>query len=67
MLLAGLRRCEMQGLRFEYVQVADRRLAAAEGKRLPLPDRPGGEPGSPARSAATCTSSLRGRTRTGCW
>jgi site-specific recombinase XerD len=32
MLLAGLRRCEVLGLRFEDVQVADRRLAVAEGK-----------------------------------
>jgi integrase/recombinase XerD len=29
MLLAGLRRCEVLGLRFQDVQVADRRLAAA--------------------------------------
>ena len=32
MLLAGLRRCEVLGLRFEDVQVADRRLAIVEGK-----------------------------------
>src|SRR5260370_41081974 len=32
MLLAGLRRCEVLGLRFEDVQVADRRLAVMEGK-----------------------------------
>jgi site-specific recombinase XerC len=32
MLLAGLRRCEVLGLRFERVQVADRRLAVVEGK-----------------------------------
>ena len=32
MLLAGLRRCEVLGLRFEHVQVADRRLAVVEGK-----------------------------------
>ena len=32
MLLAGLRRCEVLGLRFEDVQVADRRLAVVEGK-----------------------------------
>jgi site-specific recombinase XerC len=32
MLLAGLRRCEVLGLRFEDVQVADRRLAVTEGK-----------------------------------
>jgi integrase/recombinase XerD len=32
MLLAGLRRCEVLGLRFEDVQVADRRLVVVEGK-----------------------------------
>jgi integrase len=32
MLLAGLRRCEALGLRFEHVHVADRRLAVVEGK-----------------------------------
>jgi integrase/recombinase XerD len=32
MLLAGLRRCEVLGLRLEDVQVADRRLAVVEGK-----------------------------------
>jgi integrase len=32
MLLAGLRRCEVLGLRFEDVLVADRRLVVAEGK-----------------------------------
>jgi site-specific recombinase XerD len=32
MLLAGLRRCEVLGLRFADVQVADRRLAVIEGK-----------------------------------
>src|ERR1700747_3074769 len=32
MLLAGLRRCEVLGLRFEDVQVADRRLAVGGGK-----------------------------------
>ncbi len=32
MLLAGLRRCEVLGLRFADVQVADRRLAIVEGK-----------------------------------
>ena len=32
MLLGGLRRCEVLGLRFEDVQVADRRLFVAEGK-----------------------------------
>ena len=32
MLLAGLRRREVLGLRFEDVQVADRRLAVVEGK-----------------------------------
>jgi site-specific recombinase XerD len=32
MLLAGLRRCEVLGLRFQDVQVADRRLAVVEGK-----------------------------------
>ena len=32
MLLAGLRRCEVLGLRFAVVQVADRRLAVTEGK-----------------------------------
>jgi len=32
MLLAGLRRCEVLGLRFEDVQIGGRRLAVAEGK-----------------------------------
>jgi integrase len=32
MLLAGLRRCEVLGLRLEHVQVADRRLVVVEGK-----------------------------------
>jgi integrase/recombinase XerD len=32
MLLAGLRRCEVLGLRFADVQVADRRLVIIEGK-----------------------------------
>jgi integrase/recombinase XerD len=32
MLLAGLRRCEVLGLRLEHVQVADRRLVVTEGK-----------------------------------
>ncbi len=32
MLLAGLRRCEVLGLRFADVQVADRRLVVVEGK-----------------------------------
>ena len=32
MLLAGLRRCEVLGLRFADVQVADRRLFIVEGK-----------------------------------
>jgi site-specific recombinase XerD len=32
MLLAGLRRCEVLGLRFGHVQIADRRLFVAEGK-----------------------------------
>jgi integrase/recombinase XerD len=32
MLLAGLRRCEVLGLRFADVQIADRRLAVVEGK-----------------------------------
>jgi len=32
MLLAGLRRCEVLGLRFQDVQVADRRLVVTKGK-----------------------------------
>jgi integrase/recombinase XerD len=32
MLLAGLRRCEVLGLRFEHVRVAGRRLVVVEGK-----------------------------------
>jgi site-specific recombinase XerD len=32
MLLAGLRRCEVLGLRFADMQVADRRLAVVAGK-----------------------------------
>jgi integrase len=44
MLLAGLRRCEVLGLRFADVQVADRRLAVVEGKGRPPPGGPGREP-----------------------
>ena len=46
MLLAGLRRCEVLGLRFTDVQVADRRLVVTEGKgghRRVVPAE-GGEP-----------------------
>ena len=32
MLLGGLRRCKLLGLRFQDVQVADRRLVVVEGK-----------------------------------
>ena len=51
MLLAGLRRCEVLGLRFEHVQVADRRLAVVEGKGghhrvVPAADRFFGELGA---------------------
>src|SRR5579864_3685891 len=44
MLLAGLRRCEVLGLRFCDVQVADRRLVVVEGKGRPSPGGPGREP-----------------------
>src|SRR5258708_32213029 len=40
MLLAGLRRCEVLGLRFADVQVADRRLGVVEGKGGPHPRVP---------------------------
>jgi integrase/recombinase XerD len=43
MLLAGLRRCEVLGLRFEDVQVADRRLVVVGGQGRPSPGGPGGE------------------------
>jgi site-specific recombinase XerD len=51
MLLAGLRRCEVLGLRFEDVQVADRRLVVVEGKGghhrvIPAANRFFGEPGA---------------------
>jgi site-specific recombinase XerD len=51
MLLAGLRRCEVLGLRFEHVQVADRRLVVVEGKGghhrvVPAADRFFGELGA---------------------
>jgi integrase/recombinase XerD len=51
MLLAGLRRCEVLGLRFEHVQVADRRLMVVEGKGghhrvVPAADRFFGELGA---------------------
>ena len=66
MLLAGLRRCEVLGLRFEDVQVADRRLAVVEGKgghRRVVP----AAAGSSGRSVITCMTSGRlRRPRTGC-
>jgi integrase len=37
MLLAGLRRCEVLGLRLADVQVADRRLAVVEGQTRAIP------------------------------
>ena len=51
MLLAGLRRREVPGLRFGHVQVADRRLAVVEGKGghhrvVPAADRFFEEPGA---------------------
>jgi hypothetical protein len=51
MLLAGLRRCEVPGLRSCDVQVADRRLAVAEGKGghhriVPAANRFFGAPGA---------------------
>ena len=66
MLLAGLRRCEVLGLRFADVQVADRRLVIVEGKgghhRVVRP-----RTGSSTRSARICmTSGPRRRARTGC-
>ncbi len=66
MLLAGLRRCEVLGLRFEDVQVADRRLAVVEARAaITWWSRP--RTGSSTRSAATClTSSRTRRARTGC-
>jgi integrase/recombinase XerD len=66
MLLAGLRRCEVLGLRFADVQVADRRLAVVEGKgghhRVVRP-----RTGSSARSAPTWMTSGQPRHRqSGC-
>jgi len=62
MLLAGLRRCEVLGLRFADVQVADRRLAVVEGKGghhriVPVANRswscsPPGPPPTSSTSAA---------------
>jgi integrase len=67
MLLARLRRCEVLGLRFEHVQVADRRLAVVEGEGRSSPGGSGGEPVLPACSARTCMlSGPLGRPRTGC-
>ena len=48
MPLAGLRRCEVLGLRFADVQVADRRLAVVEGKGGGWPDTK--PPGGPRRA-----------------
>jgi integrase/recombinase XerD len=42
-LLAGLRRCEVLGLRFEDVQLADRRLVVVEGKGRSSQGRAGRE------------------------
>jgi len=66
MLLAGLRRCEVLGLRVCDVQVADRRLVVVEGKgghrRVVLP-----RTGSSRLSAPTCTANAPRRlARTGC-
>src|SRR5215469_14794968 len=52
MLLAGLRRCEVLGLRFADVQVADRRLVIVEGKGGPHGPGVRGAEGAPARAAA---------------
>jgi len=60
MLLAGLRRCAVLGLRFADVQVADRRLVVAEGKGGHHRG-PGREPGSSKPSARNCAAS--GQTR----
>ena len=66
MLLAGLRRCEVLGLRFEDVQVADRRLVIVEGKgghqrMVPVANR------FFERSVTTCmTNGRRRHARTGC-
>lgn len=51
MLLARLRRCEVLGLRFEDVRVADRRLAVVGGKGGRQPGVRGAE-GAAARNAA---------------
>jgi site-specific recombinase XerC len=51
MLLAGLRSCEVLGLRFDDVQVADRRLAVVEGKGGHGPGVHGAE-GAASRDAA---------------
>ena len=67
MLLAGLRRCEVLGLRFDDVQVADQRLGGGGRQGRPSPSRSGREPVLPAPSAATCTTNAPPRRpRTGC-
>ena len=60
MVLAGLRRCEVLGLRFEDVQVADRRQAVVEGKGGHHRVVPGANRSS-TRSAPTCMKSGPGR------
>jgi integrase len=67
MLLAGLRRCEVLGLRFADVEIADRRLAVVEGKGPAITGSCRRRTGSLTRSAPTCmTSGPRRRVRTGC-
>ena len=66
MLLAGLRRCEVLGLRFCDVQVADRRLAVVEGKAA-ITGSCRWRTGSLTRSVSTCITNGPARlTRIGC-
>jgi integrase/recombinase XerD len=67
MLLAGLRRCEVLGLRFADVQAVWPAAGRGGGQGRPSPGGPGREPVLPARSAPICmTSGPRRRARTGC-
>jgi integrase len=65
LLLARLRHCEVLGLQFADVQLADRRLAVVEG-RAAITGSSRRRTGSSPRWAITCTTSGRPRRRTGC-
>ena len=67
MLLAGLRRCEVLGLRFADVQAAWPAAGRGGGQGRSSPGGPGREPVLPARWALICMTSGPGqRPRSGC-